>query len=202
MTYCWLLTQNCSQCRQIQPSWGFHKRQTVIILTVFNFISALLFTKSACFRKKKTKQNLCLRYQKKNSSINRNFSPFWSIIHHRDHVEHWLCVLKPNQKKNKSFKTKIKHRQITASHHGLTQLFGRAFNELSADWNRTKFATKKTPKSGVDYCSKGHACHTNATCLNLNTKYTCTCRSGFHGDGYECSGKFCLVSSNAFFNLQ
>ncbi|XP_039446548.1 protein kinase C-binding protein NELL1-like isoform X3 [Culex pipiens pallens] len=40
---------------------------------------------------------------------------------------------------------------------------------------------------GVDYCSKGHACHTNATCLNLNTKYTCTCRSGFHGDGYECS---------------
>ncbi|XP_065083965.1 protein kinase C-binding protein NELL1-like isoform X5 [Ochlerotatus camptorhynchus] len=40
---------------------------------------------------------------------------------------------------------------------------------------------------GVDYCSKGHACHTNATCLNLNTKYTCTCRSGFHGDGYDCS---------------
>ncbi|KFB38252.1 AGAP010335-PA-like protein [Anopheles sinensis] len=40
---------------------------------------------------------------------------------------------------------------------------------------------------GVDYCSKGHACHTNATCLNLNTKYTCTCRSGFHGDGYFCS---------------
>uniref|UniRef100_A0A182NQ32 Protein kinase C-binding protein NELL2 n=1 Tax=Anopheles dirus TaxID=7168 RepID=A0A182NQ32_9DIPT len=39
---------------------------------------------------------------------------------------------------------------------------------------------------GVDYCSKGHACHNNATCLNLNTKYTCTCRSGFHGDGYEC----------------
>uniref|UniRef100_A0AAG5D2A7 Protein kinase C-binding protein NELL1 n=1 Tax=Anopheles atroparvus TaxID=41427 RepID=A0AAG5D2A7_ANOAO len=40
---------------------------------------------------------------------------------------------------------------------------------------------------GVDYCSKGHSCHTNATCLNLNTKYTCTCRSGFHGDGYYCS---------------
>ncbi|XP_050079509.1 protein kinase C-binding protein NELL1-like [Anopheles maculipalpis] len=39
---------------------------------------------------------------------------------------------------------------------------------------------------GVDYCSKGHACHNNATCLNLNTKYTCTCRSGFHGDGYQC----------------
>lgn len=46
---------------------------------------------------------------------------------------------------------------------------------------------------GVDYCSKGHACHTNATCLNLNTKYTCTCRSGFHGDGYDCSGKCLLI---------
>ncbi|XP_055703456.1 protein kinase C-binding protein NELL1-like isoform X3 [Phlebotomus papatasi] len=39
---------------------------------------------------------------------------------------------------------------------------------------------------GDDYCSKGHACHTNATCLNLNTKYTCTCRPGFQGDGFHC----------------
>ncbi|XP_063701263.1 protein kinase C-binding protein NELL2-like [Culicoides brevitarsis] len=40
---------------------------------------------------------------------------------------------------------------------------------------------------GVDYCSKGHACHTNATCLNLNTKYTCACHPGFQGDGFNCS---------------
>ncbi|XP_037915598.1 protein kinase C-binding protein NELL1-like isoform X3 [Hermetia illucens] len=40
---------------------------------------------------------------------------------------------------------------------------------------------------GDDYCSKGHACHTNATCLNLTTKYTCTCRQGFQGDGFHCS---------------
>ncbi|KAG4077942.1 hypothetical protein HA402_013442 [Bradysia odoriphaga] len=40
---------------------------------------------------------------------------------------------------------------------------------------------------GEDYCSKGHACHTNATCLNLNTKYMCTCHPGFQGDGFFCS---------------
>lgn len=44
-------------------------------------------------------------------------------------------------------------------------------------------------QKGDDYCGKGHACHINATCLNLNTKYSCTCRSGFRGNGFECTGK-------------
>ncbi|XP_031629925.1 protein kinase C-binding protein NELL1-like isoform X2 [Contarinia nasturtii] len=39
---------------------------------------------------------------------------------------------------------------------------------------------------GDDYCGKGHACHINATCLNLNTKYSCTCRPGFQGNGFDC----------------
>lgn len=43
-------------------------------------------------------------------------------------------------------------------------------------------------KKGDDYCGKGHACHINATCLNLNTKYSCTCRPGFQGNGFDCTG--------------
>ncbi|XP_037967933.2 protein kinase C-binding protein NELL1 isoform X2 [Plutella xylostella] len=39
---------------------------------------------------------------------------------------------------------------------------------------------------GVDYCSMGHSCDENATCMNLNTKYTCKCNQGFQGDGITC----------------
>ncbi|KAG6453544.1 hypothetical protein O3G_MSEX008217 [Manduca sexta] len=39
---------------------------------------------------------------------------------------------------------------------------------------------------GVDYCSMGHSCDENATCMNLNTKYTCKCNQGFQGDGLTC----------------
>ncbi|GBP07047.1 Protein kinase C-binding protein NELL1 [Eumeta japonica] len=42
---------------------------------------------------------------------------------------------------------------------------------------------------GVDYCSKGHSCDENATCMNLNTKYTCKCNQGFQGDGLTCEGR-------------
>ncbi|ODM95701.1 Protein kinase C-binding protein NELL2 [Orchesella cincta] len=39
---------------------------------------------------------------------------------------------------------------------------------------------------GTDYCaSHGHLCHSNATCLNLQTTYTCQCKEGFTGDGVE-----------------
>ncbi|XP_057341580.1 protein kinase C-binding protein NELL1-like isoform X2 [Microplitis mediator] len=39
---------------------------------------------------------------------------------------------------------------------------------------------------GVDYCAKGHNCHTNASCLNLQTTYACHCNIGFQGDGQNC----------------
>ncbi|KAF5270123.1 hypothetical protein FQA39_LY08535 [Lamprigera yunnana] len=40
---------------------------------------------------------------------------------------------------------------------------------------------------GIDYCAKGHICHVNASCLNLQTTYACHCDQGFHGDGHMCS---------------
>ncbi|GFY64561.1 protein kinase C-binding protein NELL1 [Trichonephila inaurata madagascariensis] len=39
---------------------------------------------------------------------------------------------------------------------------------------------------GVDYCGKGHDCHLNASCMNLNTHYKCQCIRGFEGDGKNC----------------
>lgn len=39
---------------------------------------------------------------------------------------------------------------------------------------------------GVDYCGQGHDCHTNASCLNLKTQYTCQCNTGYEGDGRHC----------------
>ncbi|KAL1116125.1 hypothetical protein AAG570_005620 [Ranatra chinensis] len=39
---------------------------------------------------------------------------------------------------------------------------------------------------GVDYCGKGHTCHANASCLNLETTYACHCNAGFTGDGHNC----------------
>nr|CAD7260549.1 unnamed protein product [Timema shepardi] len=39
---------------------------------------------------------------------------------------------------------------------------------------------------GVDYCTMGHMCHANATCLNLQTTYACQCNVGFFGDGHMC----------------
>ncbi|XP_044748565.1 protein kinase C-binding protein NELL2-like isoform X2 [Coccinella septempunctata] len=40
---------------------------------------------------------------------------------------------------------------------------------------------------GVDYCAKGHVCHANATCLNLQTTYACQCIQGYQGDGRNCT---------------
>jgi len=32
-------------------------------------------------------------------------------------------------------------------------------------------------------------CHTEATCINTDGNYTCTCKNGYEGDGFTCSGK-------------
>ena len=32
-------------------------------------------------------------------------------------------------------------------------------------------------------------CHANATCNNTEGSYTCTCNSGYYGDGVSCNGR-------------
>ena len=41
----------------------------------------------------------------------------------------------------------------------------------------------------VDECRGSNRCHRNAECRNNVGSYTCTCRTGFAGNGYSCSGK-------------
>lgn len=43
--------------------------------------------------------------------------------------------------------------------------------------------------SDLDECSNGtHMCSNNAECLNTMGSYRCSCKEGFSGDGFYCSG--------------
>ena len=43
----------------------------------------------------------------------------------------------------------------------------------------------------IDECTSGmHNCHAQATCQNTQSSFTCTCKSGYTGNGKSCSGKF------------
>ena len=41
----------------------------------------------------------------------------------------------------------------------------------------------------VNECNGGNICHPNATCTNTIGSYTCTCNTGFIGDGKNCTGE-------------
>ena len=45
----------------------------------------------------------------------------------------------------------------------------------------------------IDECgNEANNCHTEATCANTIASYTCSCGTGFSGNGVLCSGKFLL----------
>ena len=42
----------------------------------------------------------------------------------------------------------------------------------------------------VDECTAGlHNCHDDAYCTNTKRSFTCTCKTGYSGDGVNCEGK-------------
>ena len=42
----------------------------------------------------------------------------------------------------------------------------------------------------IDECTNGsNDCDENADCSNTDGSYTCSCQSGFSGDGMNCSGQ-------------
>jgi len=49
---------------------------------------------------------------------------------------------------------------------------------------------KKKKKIDINECSLGiHNCHANATCTNTQGSFTCSCKTGYSGNGRNCSGK-------------
>ena len=41
----------------------------------------------------------------------------------------------------------------------------------------------------VDECSEGtHTCSGNATCMDTDGSFSCSCHPGFTGDGFNCAG--------------
>ena len=48
-----------------------------------------------------------------------------------------------------------------------------------------------TCSSDIDECATDdHTCDVNADCSNTNGSFTCSCISGYSGDGMTCSGWF------------
>lgn len=46
-------------------------------------------------------------------------------------------------------------------------------------------------KSDTNECLNGaHRCDKNAVCHDTNDSYTCTCKSGYMGNGFRCQGIF------------
>ena len=42
----------------------------------------------------------------------------------------------------------------------------------------------------LDECTDGsHSCHENAVCINTEGSFTCSCRHGYVGNGYNCTGE-------------
>ena len=43
--------------------------------------------------------------------------------------------------------------------------------------------------SDIDECATGdHTCHVNADCSNTNGSFSCSCITGYSGDGKTCIG--------------
>ena len=49
----------------------------------------------------------------------------------------------------------------------------------------------------IDECSSNsHSCDVNAVCNNTRGSYTCACKSGYSGDGTNCTGMLYLPNKN------
>ena len=48
----------------------------------------------------------------------------------------------------------------------------------------------------VNECEEENECDANAECQDTDGSYRCTCKSGFFGNGYKCTG----ASSNRAYN--
>ncbi|XP_071104964.1 delta-like protein 1 [Haliotis cracherodii] len=61
-----------------------------------------------------------------------------------------------------------------------------------------------TCENDIDECTATdapkHDCHEHADCTNMPGSFTCTCKSGFVGDGKTCTGTVCTADGNECLN--
>jgi len=51
--------------------------------------------------------------------------------------------------------------------------------------------------SDIDECGISNGgCHADATCQNTEGSFTCTCKSGYGGDGFNCVGRLLCQNSD------
>jgi len=52
-----------------------------------------------------------------------------------------------------------------------------------------------TKKLDIDECSTNNGgCHIDANCYNTQGSFNCTCKDGFSGDGFNCTGRILFIS--------
>ena len=57
--------------------------------------------------------------------------------------------------------------------------------------------------SDIDECNETYAvkrnkCHLNASCINMQGSYNCSCNPNYVGDGFNCEGAFDLFHDSQF----
>ena len=59
------------------------------------------------------------------------------------------------------------------------------------------YSSNKSISTDIDECAQGlDRCHEHAMCTNTRGGYTCECRAGFTGDGFNCQGG-CRIETTA-----
>ena len=57
--------------------------------------------------------------------------------------------------------------------------------------------------SDIDECTTDtHNCADEADCTNTAGSFTCACKTGYNGDGYQCSGKLYYFKNNIRLNAK